>query len=248
MTETLAFGSLAAGVGGIDIGFELAGMICAWQVEISDFCIAILNKRWSEVEKFRDIRDCGAHNLAPVDVIVGGIPCQPFSQAGKRRGGEDDRNLWPEMARIVSEIRPAWVVVENVPRIRNIYLDKILSDLEDLDYTGATLGIPACAIGAPHLRERYFVVAYTKEHCVGTRLRESEQAKERKRRFSDRSSTLGRRWPPEPDVGRVRYGVSSRVERLTAIGNAVVPQVAELIGSLIMASEIEMRARNDTSN
>jgi len=156
---TLTFGSLFVGIGGFDLGFERAGMTCTWQVEINDYCNKVLAKHWPDVRRYKDVRECGAHNLEPVDVICGGFPCQPHSVAGKRKGAADDRNLWPEFLRVVREVRPTWVVAENVPGIVSLYLDTVLSDLEDIGYTATTFDIPACAFDAPHRRERIFVVA-----------------------------------------------------------------------------------------
>jgi len=159
--DELTFGSLFAGIGGIDLGLERAEMTCKWQVEIDDYCQRVLNKHWPDVEKFRNVREVGKHNLKPVDVIAGGFPCQPHSVAGKRKGAADDRNLWPEYLRIVKELRPTWVLGENVPGIRTTYLDTVLSDLESEGYATRTFNIPAVAFDAQHLRYRIFVVAYS---------------------------------------------------------------------------------------
>ena len=156
----LTVGSLFSGIGGMDLGFERAGMRVVWQIEIDPYATRILEKHWPHVLRFRDVRACGAHNLPAVDLVCGGFPCQPFSVAGKRRGARDDRNLWPEMRRIVEELRPRWVVAENTPGIASLYLDTVLSDLEDLGYASGTVEIPACAVGAPHIRQRLFVIAH----------------------------------------------------------------------------------------
>src|SRR4030042_1871441 len=143
MGSEFTFGSLFAGIGGIDLGFERVGMICKWQVEIDDFCNKVLEKHWPDVRRYRDVRDVGKQNLEPVDLICGGFPCQPHSLAGKRKGKDDERNLWPEYLRIVRELRPAWVLGENVPGIRTTILDDILDDLEGLGYATRTFDIPA---------------------------------------------------------------------------------------------------------
>ncbi len=104
----------------MDLGLERAGMTCKWQVEIDPFCNQVLAKHWPNIERFEDVRTVGAHNLAPVDLICGGPPCQPYSVAGKRRGAADDRNLWPEFLRVVGELKPHWVLFENVPGIKSI--------------------------------------------------------------------------------------------------------------------------------
>ncbi len=156
----MKFGSLFSGIGGLDLGLERAGMECAWQVEIDDYCARVLEKHWPSVTKHKDVRDVGKENLKPVDLIAGGFPCQPHSVAGKRRGAEDDRNLWPEFIRVIRETKPRYVLAENVPGIITTYLDTVLSDLEGEGYTCWTFNLPACGFDAPHRRERIFIVAY----------------------------------------------------------------------------------------
>jgi DNA (cytosine-5)-methyltransferase 1 len=153
----MKFGSLFAGIGGIDLGLERAGMECIWQVENDEYCTRVLEKHWPEVQRFGDVRECT--NLPPVDLIAGGFPCQPHSVAGKRRGAEDDRNLWPEFIRVVRETKPRYVIAENVPGIITTYIDTVLSDLEDAGYARVPLNLPAVAFDAPHRRERIFIVA-----------------------------------------------------------------------------------------
>jgi DNA (cytosine-5)-methyltransferase 1 len=110
-----------------------------------------------EAGKERERSGC----LEPVDLICGGFPCQPFSNAGKRRGKDDDRNLWPEFKRIIEECRPRWIVAENVLGLRTIYIDQVLSDLEGMGYATETVVVPAVAVNAPHRRDRFWIVAYT---------------------------------------------------------------------------------------
>jgi DNA (cytosine-5)-methyltransferase 1 len=154
------FGSLFSGIGGIDLGLERAGMRCVWQVEIDDYCTRVLEKHWPDVERFGNVKEVGKENLAPIDLIAGGFPCQPHSVAGKRRGAEDDRNLWPEFIRVIRELKPGYVLAENVPGIITTYIDTVLSDLESEGYTCATFNLPAVAFNAPHRRERIFIVGY----------------------------------------------------------------------------------------
>ena len=175
----MRFGSLFAGIGGIDLGLERAGMECAWQVEIDDYCQRVLAKHWPDVKRYRDVREVGKKNLEPVDLIAGGFPCQPHSVAGKRLGEEDDRNLWPEFIRIIRETRPRYVLAENVPGIITTYLDTVLSDLEGEGYTFTTLNLPACGFDAPHRRERIFVVAYTNGHEQGGKYQQRREEKGR---------------------------------------------------------------------
>jgi len=158
---TLTVGSLFTGIGGLDLGLERAGMEIRWMVEINPFCQKVLAKHWPNVTRYENVRECGKHNLEAVDLICGGFPCQPHSTAGKRRGAADDRNLWPEYLRIVTELRPTWILGENVPGIITTMLDTVLSDLEDEGYETLPLVVPACAFDAKHRRDRVWILAHS---------------------------------------------------------------------------------------
>jgi len=259
------FGSLCSGIGGLDLGLEWAGMKCKWQVEKVDYRRKILELRFPDAERFSLLEECGKHNLAPVDLICAGFPCQPFSVAGKQRGAADDRYLWPEVRHIVEELRPAWFLGENVPGIVRMALDTVLSDLEVLGYSTRTFVVPACAVEAPHIRSRVWIVAYAASNLRGTSGNvgpktpdgggaDNPDATEPLSRhgnsddvsiFWDRSqvgqtgSTIRpyNRWSVEPDVGRVANGVPNRVHRLSGLGDAVVPQLGEIFGRFIMQFE-----------
>jgi len=329
------FGSLFTGIGGIDLGLERAGWTCKWQVEIDDFCKRVLERHWPDVARFRDVRDChGAGAVHPntpngrrqrrgnglratrlrereatllpnVDLITGGFPCQPVSHAGKRKGDADERWLWPEFARIIREVHPRWVLIENVPGLLSIDAGRlfrgVLWDLAESGYDAEWFVLSAADVGAPHLRERIFVVAHANGggHDGDGRLTlavtDSHESQDgilgadgevadaptvrRGRRQDDegaqaagrdgaetggladaangshkssvtwsnvgrlqealqRSSGYTDDWTVEPDVGRVAHGVPARVDRLRALGNAVVPQVAEVIGRALMAWQV----------
>ena len=362
----MRFGSLFAGIGGLDLGLERAGMECVWQVEIDDYCQRVLARHFPDAARFRDVRDChgagacpvadarceygdrrqniqgrnGNANgqgladrpqakcpaecgscLPPVGLLCGGFPCQPVSHAGKRRGDKDERWLWPEFLRIIREVRPRWVLAENVPGLLSVDSGRlfggILRDLAESGYSTEWDCIPAAAVGAPHRRDRVFIVAHANGGDAGGGARELQGTEpldgqppfilsdagsrggtpearsdhedvpypptlRRRRRADDEGAqeaggdgltaggvadangndeyrgtgdvqvgrcwlqgnveafrqSSGDQWLTEPDVGRVAHGVPARVDRLRALGNAVVPQVAEYVGRMIMAQEV----------
>jgi DNA (cytosine-5)-methyltransferase 1 len=158
----MRFLSLFAGIGGFDLGLERAGMECVGQVENDPFCIKVLEKHWPNVKRLADIRGVKGDEFGPVNLVCGGFPCQPWSGAGKRRGTEDDRDLWPEMLRVIEIVRPRWVIGENVRNFVSMEmgLDRSISDLEAIGgYAVQAFVIPACAVDAPHRRDRVWVVA-----------------------------------------------------------------------------------------
>jgi len=153
--------SLFAGIGGIDLGLEATGYYKTTLFsEIDPFCQKILKKHWPNVPIIPDVRDINGKEIE-TDVLVGGFPCQPFSVAGKRKGKEDERHLWPEMFRIIKEARPSIVIGENVPGIINVQmaLGQCVSDLEGEGYKVQPVVLPACSVNAPHRRYRVFIIA-----------------------------------------------------------------------------------------
>ena len=162
----MKFLSLFSGIGGFDLGLERAGMECAGQVEFNKFCIKVLEKHWPHVKRIGDIHDVKGNEFGPIDLICGGVPCQPASVAGKRKGTADDRWLWPEAFRIVEAIKPVWLLFENVSGILTLedglVFENLLSELESKDYEVQPFIIPACAVGAWHRRDRIWIVAHSK--------------------------------------------------------------------------------------
>lgn len=321
---TLTVGSLFSGIGGFDLGLERAGMRVIWQSEIDPYASAVLRKHWPHVPNHGDIRTITAGTVERPDVLCGGFPCQDISNAGKRAGIDGDRSgLWSEYARVIGELRPRYVLVENVAALLGRGLERVLGDLAALGFDAEWHCIPASAVGAPHLRDRIWIVAESTSADAGGRS-EQQQSEE----FADgiaaqflsdpcgsgvadqsdnvahaerqsiyrmlnggggeRSSEtpsagtldagnsnggapmadaecwrlqggdeqcagpsaivasalsryrggreFGQAWRIEPDVGRVAYGIPAAVDRLRCIGNAIVPQVAEVIGRAIVES------------
>lgn len=234
----MTFGSLFAGIGGIDKGLEDAGMTCAWQVEINDYCSRVLAAHWPGVLRLRDIHDAGSHNLPRVNLICVGLPCQDVSQAGKRAGiGGTRSGLWRQAVRVVRELCPRYVLVENVPGLLARGMGDVLGDLASLGYDAEWSVLSACAMGAPHTRERVFIVAYPNGELGQAGLGA----------FADRAAahqSVGDRTVPgqwvEPFSGfcGMADGVPRNVDALTALGNAAVPAVVEAIGRMILEVEV----------
>ena len=228
--------------GGMDLGLERDGMECAWQVEIDDYCKRVLTKHWPDVQRHSDIRDCGRHNLAPVDLICGGFPCQDISNAGKRAGIDGERSgLWSEFHRIICELRPRYVLVENVAALLNRGIERVLGDLAASGYDAEWDCLPASAVGAPHLRDRLFIIAYSQGLKTGGAFAQHSKRETSERWALKTPPARGRTglpgvadWGSTPAVCRVDDGISVNVDRLAVLGNAVVPQVAEWIGRRIL--------------
>ena len=311
----LRYGSLFSGIGGIDLGMDMAGFECAWQVEIDDYCREVLEAHWPNTKKYRNIYEVKGAEVEPVDIICGGFPCQPVSLAGKRSGVDDERWLWDEFYRLICEIRPRWVVAENVPGLLSANSGRafagILRDLAESGYDVVWDMFPAGGsggVGAPHKRTRVFIVGYSKhngsprgrnigslqtkpsrkkkqikqssgasgfevadsdsirrqklsngesiqknrqksEHRSSNarnvansdkeRLQRSKETRNVKGKGQDREEYVARcnkgaeQWYVEPNVGRVADGISNRVDRIKALGNAVVPQVAYKVARMI---------------
>jgi DNA (cytosine-5)-methyltransferase 1 len=228
--------SLFSGIGGLDLGLERAGMTVAGQVEIDPWCRRVLAKHWPEVPRHDDVRTAAGWwggRPAP-DLVCGGFPCQPVSYAGQRGAQDDPRWLWPAMAAVVRDLRPRFVLVENVIGLSTAGLGDVLGDLAALGFDAEWGVLSACAVGAPHARERLFVVANARYGAEPERPRPSRRpAGQRAPERPVPESAAW--WVAEPPLDRVAHGVPSRVDR--GLGNAVVPQVAQHIGELIMRAD-----------
>ena len=240
---------LFAGIGGIALAAEWAGIETVAFCEREPFCQRVLKKHWPDVPIFDDVCTLDRKTLegkgvigpdGTVDIISGGFPCQPYSIAGKRKGTEDDRDLWSEMFRIIEGIKPRWVVGENVANFVNMELDRTLSDLESIGYKGQSFIIPAAAVGAVHRRDRVFVVAHSNSQYV-----QRSSKKEIQRQLAlQRQLPYGRaeEWSRrsnefESKLCRSINGFPRGVDRLRGIGNAVVPQQIYPIFKSIMEIE-----------
>jgi len=282
---------LFSGIGGFSLGLERAGLRTVAFCEIDPYCRRVLRRHWPDVPVYDDVRTLtGAKILADadaercgwrkdnqgqasskrngntpsgIDVICGGFPCQDISVAGKGAGITGERSgLWSEYARIIGEVRPRYVIVENVAALLHRGLADVLGDLAAIGYDAEWHCIPASAVGAPHRRDRIWIIA--DDQGGGRRARRQGRFADGGARqpepvgtFQDMADANGARcvkqrwgiairtqlaaaecadwWRTEPDVGRVAHGVPNRVDRLRALGNAVVPQIPEIIGRAIMS-------------
>ena len=318
MTNTLTVGSLFAGIGGFDLGLTRAGFDIAWQVEIDPYCQRVLAKHWPHVQRYGDIRAVDWGTVEPVDLLCGGFPCQDISLAGKGAGLAGERSgLWFEYAKAIEALTPRYVIIENVAALRSRGLDQVLGSLAALGYDAEWHCVPAYAVGAPHRRDRIWIIAYSTEprsfsgaqpgvysreesarswdgesqrfcgaspsrivaDAEGARLEGSRHVSGSDRCRAE-TGLLGRsrevladasieqrdRWVhwtcgwerepqealrdargrgkeeawmsiPESLLGRVAHGIPHRVDRLKGLGNAIVPQIAEMIGAWILLRE-----------
>lgn len=232
---------LFSGIGGFSLGLERAGMTTAAFCEVDPYCRNVLAKHWPKVPCHEDVRTIP--RIGGIDVVAGGFPCQPFSVAGKQRGAADDRHLWPAMLAVIEREQPDWVIGENVTGIIRLELDRVLSDLEAANYAWRAFVIPACAIGSPQRRDRVWIVAHSQRERGRCREPAREHAVDVDPcRESRRSGPDGGWWATEPPVGRLVDGFSGRLAGLCALGNAVVPQIPEIIGRAILRADQGLEA------
>lgn len=234
---------LFSGIGGFTLGFGQAGMRTVAFCEIEPWCRAILRQHWPHIPIHDDIRKLDGRQYAGVvDLVCGGYPCQPFSVAGLRRGASDERHLWPEMHRLVREIRPRWVVAENVAGHIQLGFDEVAASLESDGFTVWPFVIPACAVGAWHRRDRLWIIAHADRDRPQGRTPELPPGQGQEHLdaavlpgFSPVSPLHDKLSPPR--LCGADDGIPHRAYRLGALGNAIVPQIAALIGQAIIAHE-----------
>ena len=251
--------SLFSGIGGIDLAAEWAGFKTVGQVEWADFQTKILEKHWPHVARWRDINEFTSNEFykrtgikkRQLNIISGGFPCQPHSQSGKRLAQNDERDLWPEMRRVICEIRPKWIVAENVSGLRTSddgrFFRNVLGDIATIGYDAIWITVRASDFGAIHRRERVFTIAYPNSFgwdCLDKEQKSRPDQFDRKV-YADwiaRQISIRMDYPwviPDTSCRQERNddGLSEGMDRLKAIGNAVVPQQAYPIFKAI--AEIE---------
>lgn len=225
---------LFSGIGGFALAARMVGGIeTVAFCEIDPWAQQVLTKNFPNVPIHGDVKTLNPKDYGRIDLITGGYPCQPFSHAGKRKGERDERHLWPAMYSRILAARPRWVLAENVDGHITMGLDQVLSDLEMGGYTSGVASIPACAVGAGHVRKRTWLFAHAN--------RERRDYPSEKPTRNETESELGKKheyrepcgvnlsdWERdiESAVGREFHGLPNRVDRLRGLGNAIVPQVA----------------------
>ena len=209
---------LFSGIGGFTLAGEWAGFRTVAFCEKDGFCQKVLQKHWPEIPIVEDIRDFDGTKWRGTTLITGGFPCQPFSEAGEQRGEKDDRYLWPEMLRVISEARPRWVLAENVRGIVWVALDTVLADLEDEGYATEALIIPACAVNAPHRRDRVWIIAHSEDKRARTQPRQREKDGLQRRSVYKRQGK-GRNPMGTSDSGRSKNTSDSGNKRLEGGGD-----------------------------
>ncbi|MCE5270787.1 DNA cytosine methyltransferase [bacterium] len=236
----LTIGSLFSGIGGMEKGLLAAGLgPVKWQVEIDPFCRAVLERHNPDARRLIDVRKCGRRNLDHVGIVCGGPPCQDISKAGPKTGIWGARScLWFEMLRIICELRPQWVVVENSAALLVRGGAEILRGFAESGYDAFWRVIPAYELGAPHERERLYIIAHSNQVHGETWLGDfSYYAEAILKKHQGQCSPI---WMETADqfIG-VDDGIRGRVYRYRAgaVGNAVVPQITRMIGEMIMAFE-----------
>jgi DNA (cytosine-5)-methyltransferase 1 len=244
----LTLGSLFSGIGGFELGFQNASDLfkVKWQIENDPFCTSILERRFSKAKRYSDIKKVNVDEIERTDIICAGMPCQPYSFAGRRNGSNDSRYLWPETFNIVRGVRPSWFILENVRGLltteKGQIFSKILSDLASIGYNAEWEVLSARAFGAPHKRDRIFIVAYP----IGKGLQRPffeggvcSLQEQTPTEFGNRSVACGAWWSQNISNIRMGDGVPLRLarSRVKSYGNAVCPPVIEFLAKRILEME-----------
>ncbi len=235
---------LFSGIGGFSLGLErTGGFETVAFCEIDQFCRRVLAKHWPNVPCHDDVEMLSGNDIGEIDVICGGFPCQDISVAGKGDGIDGKRSgLWREYARLIRELRPKYVIVENVSALLGRGIGRVLGDLAALGYDAEWHCIRGQEIGAPQQRDRIFIVAYAHKignerlepfKCIGKNESWWQGSAEDLQKIYE-SPFCGCDMWPQPLIRRVDGGISDRVDRVGSCGNSIFPQIAEMIGNAIL--------------
>jgi len=237
---------LFSGIGGFSLGLERAGMRTVAFCEIEPFCRAVLRKHWPNVPCYDDVRTLTAERLEAdgisVDAICGGFPCQDISVGGRKVGIEGERSgLWREYCRLIRDLRPKFALMENVGALAFRGLERVLADLAEIGFDAEWQTVSASAIGAPHARDRVWIIAYPQRQGLsglepiwkGV----CRQPRETPTQFGDEVIRCGSEWPMLGEYLRMGDGLPRPVDEVKSLGNAVVPQIPQIIGEAIMFYE-----------
>jgi DNA (cytosine-5)-methyltransferase 1 len=242
---------LFSGIGGFSLGLERAGMTTVAFCEIDPYCQGVLKKHWPRVPVFNDVRtlcrDQFTDTIGGVDLVCGGFPCQDISLIGRRAGlAGADSGLWFEQLRIINELEPRWVIIENVAALVDGGLVEVLRGLDGAGFDAAWFIIPASAVGAPHRRERLWIIANARSAGLQGHAGDGKKIALGTTTFRSAASAdllsgkdTAAWWQSEPGIRRVVDGVPAFVDRITCLGNAVVPQIPEMIGRAIALAEAQ---------
>jgi DNA (cytosine-5)-methyltransferase 1 len=228
----MTHGSLFSGIGGFDLAASWTGWQNVFQVEIDHFCNQILQKHFPHAKRHDDIRNFnGKAYWGAIDILSGGFPCQPFSLAGSHKGKSDTRYLWPEMLRIIKEVQPTWVLAENVYGLVTLkggmVLETVCADLESAGFEVQPYLVPACAVGAIHKRERVWVLAYSHRFRQRRNMQKNSLQKTKLSKvFPPQVMPSDQKLLPTPYITGGHDGIPKRLDRIKALGNAIVPQIA----------------------
>ena len=232
---------LCSGIGGFALGFEMAKLsVPVLFCDVEPWCRRILKKHWPTVPVAEDVKVLAndpARFVPDCDIITAGYPCQPFSQAGKRQGEEDPRHIWPSIFKIVASKRPTWVVFENVYGHISLGLDAVLADLESEGYTTRTFIVPAVAVGAPHKRNRVWIVGYTEDNGC-----------DRGTETVGRERTQGEQDQPQSEVWGEPSRPSTDVADSTSIGTQGLRPSGKQEPHTYVQQELPLRGGKDVAN
>ena len=244
--DAMTYLDLFAGVGGMSLGLDRAGMRCVGQVEIDEYCQRVLAKHWPTVPRWNDVRTFTGDDCERPDLVAAGFPCTDVSNAGRRAGIDGEHSgLWFECPRIIRILRPRFVLIENVAAILGRGLDRVLCDLAGVGYDAEWQTLRAGEFGAHHRRARVFILAHRADASrIGlSRSGPLTKGPWSREQFAGLIQAELRLAVPAGSIGGISDGISSRTHRLRALGNAVVPKISQWIGERIMAAAGDVNSK-----